>query len=172
MANRTSDWQGLLESFNETLAPQGKVILVEQNEDESGYNISVSMPNGKKELYAEGYYEDELCGLLNDALSWAIRYEIPEEGKKHKPEKVIVLSVTDSDNYKHILHVYKGKDLSEIRGEDLLPALREWADDDYNCQESDEDELRVLAEELATKTMAYSESDREYELDYVALTTF
>lgn len=172
MANRVNDWKGLLESYNETLAPQGKLIIVEKNEDDA-YTISVSMPNGKKELYADNYYEDELCNVLCETLSWAIRYEIPEEDKtKSEPEKVIVLSVVDTEYERHILHVYKGKKLSEIRGEDLLPALRKWADDKNNAQESDEDELKALAEELATKTVAHSESDHEYELDYVVLTTF
>lgn len=171
MANRTSDWAGLLETFNETLAPQGKVILVEQNE-EGDYCISVSMPNGKKELYADGYYEDELCGILNDVLSWAIRYEIPVE-KKDVPEKVIVLSVVDSDYERHILHVYKGKNLSEIRGEDLVPVLRKWAEDEYNCQEfENDDELNSFAEMIATETIADSKCGHTYELDYVALTTF
>ena len=172
MANRISDWEGLLGSYNETLAPQGKLIIVEKNED-GAYSISVSMPNGTKELYADGYYEDELCNLLCETLSWAIRYEIPEEDKtKSEPDKVIVLSVVDTEYERHILHVYKGKKLSEIRGEDLLPAICKWADDKNNAQESDENELKALAEELATKTMAHSESDHEYELDYVELTTF
>ena len=83
-----------------------------------------------------------------------------------------MLSVVDTEYERHILHVYKGKKLSEIRGEDLLPAICKWADDKNNAQESDENELKALAEELATKTMAHSESDHEYELDYVELTTF
>ena len=172
MANRVSDWQGLLETFNETLAPQGKVILVEQNDDESGYNISVSMPNGKKEVYAENYYEDELCNVLNDALSWAISYEIPVE-KKDVPENVIVLSVVDTEYERHILHVYKGKNLSEIRGEDLLPVLRDWAEDDGNCEEfENDDELNSFAEMIATETIADSKCGHTYELDYVTLTIF
>jgi len=174
MANRESDWQGLLEGFNETLAPQGKVILVEQNEDESTYSISVSMPNGKKELYADNYYEDELCNLLPDVLAWASNYTGYEEDiTKSEPEKVIVLSVIDSDCECYLLRAYKGKRLADIEGKDLIPALRAFADDDGFAEEFEsEDDLKKMADILAANSFAESDNDYTYELHYVELTTF
>jgi hypothetical protein len=132
------------------------------------------MPNGKKEVYAENYYEDELCGVLNDVLSWAIRYTPYEEDKtKSEPEKVVVLSVIDNDYERHILRVYKGKRLADIEGKDLIPALRAFADDDSFAEEFEsEDNLQEIADILAANSFVESHNGYTYELDYVELTTF
>jgi hypothetical protein len=67
MANRVNNWRKLLNLANKDLNPQKVRINANSNSDGT-YSVEI-VYNGKAECYAEGYYEDELGDLINDA--WA-----------------------------------------------------------------------------------------------------
>ena len=161
MANRVNNWKQLLKVANEDLAKKGLAIKCEKDV-EGSYTIKVTMPTGKDEIYGETLYEDELSDAINEALSWANKMSVLE--------KVIVLTALDSDYEQHILCVYRGKNLGDVKGENFVPALRAFAADDMNGEEFEsEDDLKATAEMLATKTLVESECGITYELHYVNL---
>lgn len=67
MANKVNNWNELLNLANRDLIQQQVYINVNSNGDGT-YNVEI-VDNDKTECYAEGYYEDELGDLINDA--WA-----------------------------------------------------------------------------------------------------
>ena len=79
MANRDNDWRGLLKVTNAELKKQNVMLLVNAENDgnywldilydveEDGSNLSQC----ERENYAENYFEDELCSLINDAAHHA-----------------------------------------------------------------------------------------------------
>lgn len=68
MANRINDWQSLLEFANEELAQYGYAIRVEVEDEGASYCVKVNNGNGWN-LYASGFYDDELSMCINDC--WA-----------------------------------------------------------------------------------------------------
>lgn len=66
MANRRNEYQILLEMANEELAESNTRLELYKNED-GFYNLDIIHPNGKRENYAENYFEDELDGLVHEA---------------------------------------------------------------------------------------------------------
>lgn len=69
MANRVNNWQELLKLANEDLNKIGiEIIIGKDDEDSADYFLNISYGT-HTETYAEGYYEDELQDLINDA--WA-----------------------------------------------------------------------------------------------------
>lgn len=70
MANKINNWQELLKLANEDLAKYECKITLE--EFDGSYTIYIeSTATDKWEAFAEGYYEDELGDLINDAWSHA-----------------------------------------------------------------------------------------------------
>lgn len=73
MANRVNNWRELLKLANEDLKSYGCRISVCQTEDgEDFWRVDIDvigMPHMPTDCFAEGYYEDELGDLINDA--WA-----------------------------------------------------------------------------------------------------
>ena len=68
MANRVNNWQELLKLANKDLAKHGCKLTLE--EFDGSYTLYIeNTTTAKVETYAEGYYEDELGELVNDA--WA-----------------------------------------------------------------------------------------------------
>ena len=68
MANRVNNWQELLKLANKDLANYNTRLTLE--EFDGSYTLYIESTTTKKwETYAEGYYEDELSELVNDA--WA-----------------------------------------------------------------------------------------------------
>lgn len=67
MANKVNNWEELLKLANKELIQQEVYIAVDSNGDGT-YSVEI-VDNDKAECYADGYYEDELGDLINDA--WA-----------------------------------------------------------------------------------------------------
>jgi hypothetical protein len=68
MANRVNNWKELLKLANKDLKKYNKVIKLE--EIDGSYTLYIEDTADKSfDTYAEGYYEDELGELVNDA--WA-----------------------------------------------------------------------------------------------------
>lgn len=68
--NKVNDWKTTLNAANKALAKQGKVITLEEFDETYTIYIEDTATN-EWEVYAEGYYEDELCDIINDAWSHA-----------------------------------------------------------------------------------------------------
>ena len=69
--NRYNDWQNLLEIANEDLERTGYSLLIVEPE-EGFYDCEIRKDGELVEVYAENYYEDELSGLVWDALHYAM----------------------------------------------------------------------------------------------------
>ena len=68
MANRVNNWQELLKLANKDLEKYNIRLTLE--EFDGSYTLYIkNTTTDKWETYAEGYYEDELSELVNDA--WA-----------------------------------------------------------------------------------------------------
>lgn len=76
MANKVNNWRELLDLANKDLNPQKAYLNVNPNDDGT-YNVEI-VTNGNQESYAEGYYEDELGGLINDAWAHARAKTAPQ----------------------------------------------------------------------------------------------
>lgn len=69
--NKRNNWQQVLELANADLK-QYDVSLTVEHEGENMYSVNVVTPD-REELYACGYYEEELEPLIEDARDWAMR---------------------------------------------------------------------------------------------------
>lgn len=68
MANKVNNWQELLKLANEDIKKYNKIIKLE--EFDGTYTLYIENTEDKSyDIFAEGYYEDELGDLINDA--WA-----------------------------------------------------------------------------------------------------
>lgn len=77
MANRVNNWKELLKLANKDLKKHNKVIKLEEND--GAYTLYIEDTTDKSfDTYAEGYYEDELGELINDAWAHA-RSKIKEK---------------------------------------------------------------------------------------------
>lgn len=90
MANRVNNWRELLKLANEDLKKYNAEIGVYDHDGEFSVTIVV---NGVEEEYADGYYEEELGDLINDAWAHA------RAKKKHNVEKLVeaYLELTDAE---------------------------------------------------------------------------
>lgn len=71
MANKVNNWNELLKLANEDLSKHKCKITLE--EFDNFYTLYIeSTTTDKWETYAEGYYEDELYDLINDAWAHAL----------------------------------------------------------------------------------------------------
>lgn len=108
MANRINNWRELLELANKDL--ENKKAEIGVYEDNGEYSVTV-VTEGKEEEYANGYYEDELSGLINDA--WVhVRAKINAE----KSEQNNVTSQTINMNVSVTLNITEEKTKEEIEG--------------------------------------------------------
>ncbi len=69
MANRVNDWKGLLKLANDELNPMGFIVRCEENKD-GNYTIKIHDGNCW-EVFAYGYFEDELSSVINEAWAYA-----------------------------------------------------------------------------------------------------
>ena len=70
--NKVNNWQATLIAANKALAKQGKEITLAESEFDGTYSVFIKDNiAGGKEVYAENYYEDELCDIINEAWSHA-----------------------------------------------------------------------------------------------------
>ena len=90
--NKVNDWKTTLNAANKALAKQGKVITLEEFDET--YTIYIEdTATSEWDVYAEGYYEDELCDLINDA--WA--HALPKVTHNVKELAEAYLGLTDAE---------------------------------------------------------------------------
>lgn len=82
--NRVNDYETLLALANEDLASKGKQLVLEKDEDGS-YTLLIQDDNDRTDCFAEGYYEDELGELVNDA--WVHAKAGPRKPKTQKEKE-------------------------------------------------------------------------------------
>lgn len=68
--NTRNEWRELLAVCNNALAEHGAQLECRKNKDDE-YSVIVRI-GGRAETYAEGYYEDELGMLVNDAWAYVL----------------------------------------------------------------------------------------------------
>jgi hypothetical protein len=64
--NKRNEWQDLLAFANEELAKKKVSITITDPEGEGLYKCIIYKDGVESEVYAENYFEDELCDLVND----------------------------------------------------------------------------------------------------------
>lgn len=65
--NKVNDYEALLKLANEDLASVGKQLVLDKDKDDGSYSVLVHDDRDQIDCFAEGYYEDELGELINDA---------------------------------------------------------------------------------------------------------
>lgn len=90
MANKVNPWEKILKLANKDLKKFNAEIGVYDHDDV--YSVTIIV-NGVEEEYADGYYEDELGDLINDAWGYAMAK------KKHNVEKLVeaYFELTDAE---------------------------------------------------------------------------
>ena len=69
--NRYNDWQTLLKFANEDLEKFGYSLMITEPE-QGNFDCEVWKDGNLLETYAGGYYEDELSGLVTDAMHYVL----------------------------------------------------------------------------------------------------
>lgn len=90
MANRVNNWREMLDLANKDLKKYNAEIGIYDHDGEFSVTVVV---NGEEREFADGYYEDELGGLINDA------WEHARAKKKHNVEKLVeaYFELTDAE---------------------------------------------------------------------------
>lgn len=68
--NKSNDYTYIWKLANEELEKYGMQIELKKDKDDS-YAVIVRNKNGQSECFAEGYYEDELGDVINEAWTYA-----------------------------------------------------------------------------------------------------
>ena len=79
--NRRNDWESQLSHANENLKKMGYEIKIEEDPD-GGYFCDIIKDGKVIETYAEGFFEDELPNLIDDAWDY-ITSNKPHEKKQY-----------------------------------------------------------------------------------------
>lgn len=73
--NRRNDWGGVLKEANAKLSKYNARLEIEKDGEENTYSLFFIINKEKNatytEVYASGYYEDELEALVEDASCYA-----------------------------------------------------------------------------------------------------
>jgi len=80
--NRRNDWQGQLTLANKNLNQMGYEIKIEESPD-GDYSCDIIKDGKVIETYAEGYFEDELSNLVDDAWAYIARNKPQGENKQY-----------------------------------------------------------------------------------------
>lgn len=143
MANKVNNWEELLKLANEDLIQQQVYINVNSNGDGT-YTIEI-VDNDRVECYADGYYEDELGDLINDAWAHA-RAKIKalkdiEKALESVPPQIVYLvsayydkGICDDDE--PVLEIYATEELAKAR---VGQMIRDYKDRLHRSAENAED---------------------------------
>lgn len=77
--NRYNDWQGLLKRANEELAENN--TRIEVLDEDFVYSVDIIVDD-KRINFADNYFEDELCDVINDA--WVHARNIVRDNEKKR----------------------------------------------------------------------------------------
>ena len=143
MANRVNNWRELLDLANKDLKKYNAEIGVYDHDGEFSVTVVV---NGEEREFADGYYEDELGDLINDA--WA---HVKAKVKPQMAYRVTAYYDMNISAEEEILHeIYVTEELAKARVAQLIKKYK----DNWHTEE-DADEWHEKEDSLE----AYKDSD-------------
>lgn len=129
--NRYNDWQGLLKRANESLAENN--TRIEVLDEDFVYSVDIIVDD-KRINFADNYFEDELCDVINDA--WVHARNIVRDSDKKR-------LLREQEKWAHAFPVVT-IDRNELRSygldgdqpdsvmEEIARNMSEWFDNDYS----------------------------------------
>lgn len=142
MANKVNDWRELLKLANEDLKKYNAEIGMYEHDDE--YSVTIVI-NGVEDEYADGFYEDELGDLINDA--WA---HARERAKPQMAYRVTAYYDVEIGYEPEILiEIYSTEELAKQRVAQLIKRWKDgwkYTEDDADDWTEKEDYLYAYKE--------------------------
>lgn len=144
MANRVNNWRELLDLANKDLKKYNAEIGVYDHDGEFSVTVVV---NGEEREFADGYYEDELGDLINDA--WA---HVKAKVKPQMAYRVTAYyDMNISAEEEILIEVYATEELAKQRVAQLIKQWKDW----WKRTEEDADDWTEKEDSLE----AYKDSD-------------
>lgn len=101
----SKEWKVALKEANKRLKEKGYKLLIIR-EDENSFDLDIYDLNKKKgESYASGYFEDELCSLIEDAVTYI-------DGKTNSKKEFIYVVSCDAP-------ILEEKEFNKITDEEI-----------------------------------------------------
>lgn len=131
MANRVNNWRELLKLANEDLKKYNKVIKLE--EFDGTYTLYIDNTDDKSyDIFAEGYYEDELGDLINDAWAHARAKVKPQVAYRVSAYYDMNVSVEEEI----LIEIYETEELAKQR---VAQLIKKWKDGWKRTEEDADD---------------------------------
>ena len=118
MANKVNNWQELLKLANEDLKKYNAEIGVYDHDGEFSVTVVV---NGEEREFADGYYEDELGDLINDAWAHARAKVKPHVAYRVSAYYDMNVSVEEEI----LIEIYETEELAKQR---VAQLIKKWKD--------------------------------------------
>ena len=146
MANRVNNWEELLKLANEDLVKQNLEIKLE--EFDGAYTLYIDNTEDKSyDIFAEGYYEDELVDLINDAWAHARAKVKPQMAYRVTAYYDMNIGVEEEI----LIEVYATEELAKQR---VAQLIKKWKDG-WKLTEEDADDWTEKEDSLE----AYKDSE-------------
>ena len=152
MANRVNNWRELLDLANKDLKKYNAEIGVYDHDGEFSVTVVV---NGEEREFADGYYEDELGDLINDA--WA---HVKAKVKPQMAYRVTAYyDMNISAEEEILIEVYATEELAKQRVAQLIKKWKDW----WKRTEEDADDWTEKEDSLE----AYKDSDWNVDISWM-----
>lgn len=148
MANKVNDWREMLDLANEDLKKYDAEIGVYDHDDM--YSVTIVV-NGVEEEYADGYYEDELGDLINDAWTHAMAKVKPQMAYRVSAYYDMNIGVDEEI----LIELYATEELAKQR---VAQLIKRWKDG-WLYTKKDADEWNEKEDSL------YAYKDSEWNVD-------
>lgn len=129
MANRVNNWQEILDLANKDLKKYNVEIGVYDHDDV--YSVTIVV-NGVEEEYADGYYEDELGDLINDAWAHARAKVKPQMAYRVSAYYDMNVSVEEEI----LIEIYATEELAKQR---VVQLIKKWKEGWKRTEEDADD---------------------------------
>lgn len=129
MANRVNNWRELLKLANEDLKKYNAEIGVYDHDGEFSVTVVV---NGEERVFADGYYEDELGDLINDAWAHARAKVKPQMAYRVSAYYDMNVSVEEEI----LIEIYENEELAKQR---VAQLIKKWKDGWKRTEEDADD---------------------------------
>lgn len=144
MANRVNNWKELLKLANEDLKKYNAEIGVYDHDGEFSVTVVV---NGEEREFADGYYEDELGDLINDAWAHARAKVKPQMAYRVTAYYDVELGCEPET----LIEIYETEELAKAR---VTQLIKQWKDG-WKRTEDDADDWTEKEDSLE----AYKDSE-------------